>query len=75
MSRLFVYLLLLHVVVVIDFSKISPVVLIESSISFAEQPWEAILWHNSDGNTKWNGLELKLISDPPTVSTMCFRLD
>ena len=33
-------------------------VLIQSSISFPEQGWEAILWHNGHEHGKWDELRL-----------------
>ena len=41
-------------------------VLVESSISFSEQPWEAVLWHNCYSNEEWNGLDLKEV-EPENV--------
>ena len=33
-------------------------VLIESSVSFSNQPWEAVIWHNGNSDGQWAGLDL-----------------
>lgn len=40
------------------FEKAKFTVLIESSISFPEQGWEVVLWHNCHGNGHWDALSL-----------------
>jgi hypothetical protein len=45
---------------------------IESSISFSEQPWEAVIWHNSHEDGRWDGLALDDVTpeEPPlAIST------
>jgi hypothetical protein len=40
------------------------IVLVESSISFSNQPWEAVIWHNGHANSQWDELKLSR-QDPP----------
>ncbi|MCJ1308883.1 hypothetical protein MMC25_002538 [Agyrium rufum] len=48
-------------------SEILFTVLIESSISFPEQPWEATLWHNCHTTQEWGELKLEeeTAQEPP----------
>ena len=41
-------------------------VLIESSNSLSEQPWEAIIWHNGHENREWRELAMIEITTETT---------
>ncbi|KAL8690982.1 MAG: hypothetical protein Q9224_004277, partial [Gallowayella concinna] len=42
-------------------------VLLESSKSFPEQKWEAVLWHNGHENEEWKELALQETKDPEAL--------
>ena len=42
-----------------DSWQVNVTVLIESSRSFPEQDWEAVLWHNGHKNREWRELPLQ----------------
>ncbi|KAL8726811.1 MAG: hypothetical protein Q9166_006493 [cf. Caloplaca sp. 2 TL-2023] len=44
--------------------EITFTVLLESSKSFPEQSWEAVLWHNGHDNREWKGLALQETKEP-----------
>ena len=46
-------------------------VLLESSKSFPEQPWEAIIWHNAHEDREWR--ELQLEEQPASCSPVILR--
>ncbi len=46
-------------------------VVIESSISFPEQPWEAVIWHNCDSEGTWAALSLQNTEPQPRPVSRC----
>ena len=44
---------------ILNFPQVKFTVLLESSKSFPEQPWEAVLWHNGHENRDWRELPLQ----------------
>lgn len=47
--------------------------MIESSKSFPDQEWEAVIWHNGHLQGEWAGLELEEVDAPEafSVSLLC----
>lgn len=55
-------------------SKAYFTVLIESSISFPEQGWQVVLWHNGHDKQRWDELSLREVDQetegPPVRALM-----
>ena len=42
-----------------DQNEVKFTVAVESSVSFSNQPWEAVIWHNCHSDGHWDGITLK----------------